>query len=102
MLSELQEPSVAAAVSILKEISIRARYKGDDVGTIESAVFDISGRKIHLFYKRDFDHGLVLNLDDELARGPRTEPLSKIFPNPVPFETGWRIETGPYTPKAEK
>jgi len=102
MLAELKEPSVAAAVSVLKEISIRARYKEQDVGTIDSAVFDITGRKVHIFYKRDYDHGLVLDLDGALAKGPRLEPLSKIFPNPVPFETGWRIETGPYTPKEAK
>jgi choloylglycine hydrolase len=102
MLESLSEPSVNAAVSVLKEISIRGRYKGDEVGSIDSAVFDITGRKVHVFYKRDFDHGLVLDLDSELAKGPRTEPLSKIFPNPIPFETGFRAETGPYTPKGEK
>ena len=80
----------------------QTEYKGQEIGTIESAVFDVAGRKMHIFYKRDYDHGLVLNVDDELAKGPRSESLSKIFPNPVPFEAGWRIETGPYTAKAEK
>jgi hypothetical protein len=89
-------------VAALREISIRARHQGQDVGTLESAVFDITGRRVHLYYKRDFDHPLVLNLDEELAKGARTVEMAKLFPNPVPFETGWRVEDGPYTPKAAK
>ncbi len=99
MLAELKDASVASAVSVLKEISIHAQYKGDEVGSVESVVFDLADRKVHLYYKRDFDHPLVLDLDQEIANGPRSVELKKLFPNPVPFETGDRIDTGPYVPK---
>lgn len=94
-LAQVKDPSVASAVEVLREISIHGRHQGDEVGSVESAVFDITARKVYLYYKRDFDHPLVLSLDDELARGPRTVPFKTLFPNPVPFELGNRYENGP-------
>jgi hypothetical protein len=95
MLAEVKEASVASAISVLKEISIHARHKGDEVGSVESAVFDLTGGKVHLYFKRDFDHPLTLDLNQEIEEGPRTVDLRKLFPNPVPFETGDRYENGP-------
>jgi hypothetical protein len=55
---------------------------------------------VHIYYKReDFDHPLTLDLDAEIAKGPRTVELKTLFPNPVPFETGHRHEDGPVAPK---
>ena len=85
MLAEVKEASVENMVSVLKEISIHGHYKGDEVGSIESVVFDLTGRKVHLYYKRDFDHPLTLDLDEEIAKGPRTVELKTLFPNPVPL-----------------
>jgi hypothetical protein len=99
LLAEIKEASTANAVSVLKEISIHGRYKGDEVGSVESVVFDLTGRKVHLYYKRDFDHPLTLDLDEELEKGARTVELRKLFPNPVQFEPGDRYENGPVAPK---
>jgi len=99
MLAEVKEASLSSMVAVLKEISIHALYKGDEVGSVETAVFDLTGRKVHLFYKRDFDHPLTLDLYEEIAKGPRTVEFKTLFPNPVPFELGYRAENGPYTPK---
>ena len=95
MLAETKEASVSATVAVLKEISIHGRYKGDEVGSVESAVFNLTHRKVHLYYKRDFGHPLTLDLDQELAKGPHTAEFKTLFPNPVPFETGERYENGP-------
>jgi len=99
MLAELKEASVASAVSVLKEISIHGRYKGDEVGSVESVVFDLTGRKVHLYYKRDFEHPLTLDFDEEVAKGAHTVELRKLFPGPVAFEPGERYEDGPIAPK---
>ena len=100
MLAEVREASVSNVVSVLKEISIHGRYKGGEVGSVESAVFDLTGRKVYLYSKRDFDHPLTLDLDQEIAKGPHTVEFRTLFPNPVPFEPSDRYENGPAAPKA--
>jgi len=100
MLDGVKEASVAAMVAVLKEVSIRGRSRGDEVGSIESAIFDLTGGKVHLYYKRDFDHPLTLDLCEEIAKGPRTVEYKALFPNPVPFEQGHRYEDGPIPPQA--
>jgi hypothetical protein len=50
---------------------------------------------VYLYYKRDFDHPLILDLDPEIAKAPRRVEFRALFPNPVPFETGDRYENGP-------
>lgn len=95
MLAQLKDASPASIVPVLKEISMGGRFRGEEVGTLDSTIWDITGRKLHLFYKRDFDHSLTFNLDEELAKGPRTVELKILFPNPIPFESAWRDESGP-------
>jgi choloylglycine hydrolase len=100
MLADVKEASVASVVSVLREISIHGFHKGDEVGSVDSAVFDVTGRKAYLYSKRDFDHPLILDLDQEIAKAPRTAEFRTLFPNPVPFETGERYENGPRAAKA--
>jgi hypothetical protein len=102
LLPHFQEASPSALIPLLKEISVGAKIKGEEVGTMNSTIWDITGRKLHLFYKRDFDHPLIFNLDEELAKGAHTIPLKDLFPNPIPFETAWRDENGPVDPKYVK
>ncbi len=102
MLVNVSDPLPAFITSVLKEVSVYAKMRGQEVGTLDSTVWDITERKLHLFYKRDFDHEMILNLDEELAKGGRTVPLDSLFPNPVPFETGWRDENGPVTLKSAR
>lgn len=94
-----KEASIASVASVLKEITVHAMFKGKEVGTNESVAWDLTGRKIAVFFKRDFDHPLLLDFDAEMAKGARTIELEKLCPNPVPFETAWRAEYGPYVPK---
>lgn len=95
MLPEIRDTSPAAIVPLLKEISQGARFHGEEAGTLHSSIWDVTGRKLHLYYKRDFDHPRIFNLDEELAKGEQTIELKTLFPNPVPFETAWRDEDGP-------
>jgi len=95
MLAQLKDASPASIVPVLKEISMGGRFRGEEVGTLDSTIWDITGRKLHVFYKRDFDHPLSFNLDEELAKGAHTVELKTLFPNPIPFESGWRDESGP-------
>jgi hypothetical protein len=94
MLDQLK-PEPESIVPLLKEISVGAKIKGQEVGTLNSTIWDVTGRKLYLYYKRDLNHPLVFDLDGELAKGARTVDLPVLFPNPVPFETVWRDDNGP-------
>ncbi len=98
MLDQLQ-PAPESIIPLLKEISVGAKIKGQEVGTLNSTIWDVTGRKLYVYYKRDFDHPLVFDLDAELAKGARTSDLPALFPNPVPFETAWRDDNGPVVRK---
>ncbi len=95
MLAEVKEASVETLLPVLKEISVYGRVRGEEVGTVQSTIWDLKARKLYLYYKRDFDHPLVFDLDQELGTGPRVVELKALFPNPIPFETAWRDENGP-------
>lgn len=95
MLSEVKEASVESLLPVLKEISVYGRVRGQEVGTADSTIWDLKARKLYLYYRRDFDHPLVFDLDQELAKGPRVADLKTLFPDPKPFESGWRDENGP-------
>ena len=97
--SAAKEASIASVAAVLKEMTFHAMYKGQEVMTNESVAWDLTGRKIDVFFKRDFDHPLHLDFDAEMAKGARVVELEKLIPNPAPFETGWRSEYGPYVPK---
>jgi hypothetical protein len=102
MLAQIKEATPAAVAGLLREMTVRARYHGEEVGTIDSTVWDVTARRLHVYYKRDFDHPLIFNLDEELAKGARTVALDTLFPDPVPFEPGWRGENGPIAASREK
>ena len=87
--------SADSVLSVMKEISVGAVLKGEEVGTLVTSVWDITSGELHLVYKRDYDHPLVFKLSEELAKGEHTIGLSTLFPHPVPFETAWRDENGP-------
>jgi hypothetical protein len=94
-----KEASIASVAAVLKEMTVHAMFHGKEVSTNESVAWDLTSRKIAVFFKRDFDHPLYLDLDAEMANGARLIELEKLCPNPVAFETGWRAEYGPYVPK---
>jgi hypothetical protein len=89
------EATPPGVVALLKEVSQGAIWKGNEVGTLHSNIWDVKDRKLYLYYKRDFDHPLVFSLDEELGKGAHTLELKDLFPNPSPFETQWRDENGP-------
>jgi hypothetical protein len=95
MLPQMAGASPASVFNVLKEISIGAVYRGEEVGTVYSAVWDVTQGELHVVYLRDYDHPRTFKLSEELAQGEHAVELDKLFPNPVPFETTWRGENGP-------
>jgi hypothetical protein len=100
MLPVLKDASADSVFSVLKEISVGAVLRGQEVGTLDSGVWDVTRGELHLVFKRDFDHPRIFKLSEELAKGEHSVDLTALFPNPVPFETAWRDENGPVVRKA--
>jgi len=48
--------------------------------TIYSQVYELNTGTIHLYLYHDFEHEVVLNLADELAKGPHVVALRDLFP----------------------
>ena len=48
--------------------------------TLFSQVYELNTGTIHLYLYHDFDHEVVLHLDEELAKGPHIIPLRSLFP----------------------
>lgn len=48
--------------------------------TLYSQVYELNTGIIHLYLYHDFEHEVVLNLADELAKGPHIVTISSLFP----------------------
>jgi len=57
-----------------------ATHQEGDFPTLYSQVYELDSNTIHLFQFHEFDDEVVLQLDEELARGPRNLAISSLFP----------------------
>jgi hypothetical protein len=96
----MKDAGPGSVFAVLREISVGGVVKGREVGTLYSGVWDVTNGELHLVYKRDYDHPRTFKLSDELAKGEHSIPLTELFADPVPFESGWRDENGPVVRKA--
>ena len=66
-------------------LAAAAQTKGQ-VATLYSNVFDLKTRTATLWLFHDFETSVLLNLDEELAKGKRTLKLPELFPRNAAFE----------------
>ncbi len=65
---------------ILKMVSIYERGDdGKETGTIYSNVYDLSKGDVYIYYKRDFETPIRINLEAELKKGKHTYKLRSLF-----------------------
>ena len=60
--------------------ALDATHQVGDSPTIYSQVYELNTCTIHLYLYHDFEHEVVLNLADELAKGPHVIALRDLFP----------------------
>ncbi len=63
-----------------------AAQRGRRVATLYSNVFELKTRTVRLYLFHDFEHPIVLDLDEELAKGERILRLADLFPPNPAFE----------------
>ncbi len=66
-------------VELFRQALIAAHAEGD-VPTLYSQVYELNKGLIHLYQFHDFEHEVVLNLADELAKGPHVATIASLFP----------------------
>jgi hypothetical protein len=67
------------SVELFRQI-LDATHQDHDVQTVYSQVYDLKKGLIYLYLFHDFQNGIVLNLADELAKGPHMASVASFFP----------------------
>jgi hypothetical protein len=65
--------------------ALSAIHQEGNVWTLYSNVYDLKAGKIHLYHFHDFDHEVVLDVKEELAKGPHSAAISSFFPESYAF-----------------
>ena len=73
MLQDASDFSVDLVRDILDAVHMEA--------TVYSNVYDLTHRVVYLYFLGDYDHVVVLDLEQELAQGARTLDLPALFPD---------------------
>jgi predicted choloylglycine hydrolase len=80
MLGNQREISVEYFQSILELVSKYEQTKdGNESGTIYSNVYDLSSGDVYVYYKRDFENPIKINLEAELKKGNHNYKLKSLF-----------------------
>ncbi|MGA1842985.1 MAG: carcinine hydrolase/isopenicillin-N N-acyltransferase family protein [bacterium] len=76
------EISIEYFASILKMVSQHEQTEGGkECGTIYSTIYDLANGEIYIYYKRDFENPIKLNLERELKKGNHSYTLESFFMN---------------------
>ncbi len=65
---------------------LEATHQDHYAQTVYSQVYDLKQGLIYLYLFHDYDNPIVLNLADELAKGPRTVSVDSLFPTNQDYE----------------
>jgi hypothetical protein len=68
-----------------------ATHQDHSVQTVYSQVYDLKQGLIHLYLFHDYEHGIVLNLADELAKGTHMASVASWFPKNQNYDQ-WSFE----------
>lgn len=60
--------------------ALDAAHAEGDFPTLYSQIYELNTGLIHLYQFHDFQHEVVLNLADELAKGPHIVTIASLFP----------------------
>jgi len=80
LLDAMHEPSVDACRKVLS-----ATHQENPDPTEYSNVYDLVNGRIHLYHFHDFDNVVVLDVAEEIAKGPHTVEIASLFPRKYAF-----------------
>jgi hypothetical protein len=84
--TKMLEGSPALSVGYIRDVMDAAHVEGE-ASTLYTNVYDLVNRKVYLYYFFDYEHVVVLDLAEELAKGAHAYDLPALFPpNPAAEE----------------
>jgi hypothetical protein len=78
------------SVELFRQI-LDATHQDHSAQTVYSQVYDLKKGLIYLYLFHDFQNGVVLNLADELAKGPHMVSVASFFPKNQNFDQ-WFVQ----------
>jgi hypothetical protein len=67
------------SVELFRDI-LNAVHQEGETPTLYSQVYDLKNRLIYLYQFHDFEHVVVLDINQELAKGPHSASIASLFP----------------------
>jgi hypothetical protein len=78
--SEMLEGSPALSVETMRDVMAAVHQKGPGSLTVYTNVYDLANRMVYLYYFSDYEHVVVIDLEEELAKGAHAYDLPALFP----------------------
>jgi hypothetical protein len=76
---QMLENADAISIDLFREI-LDAVHQDDGSPTVYSNIYDLKQRIVYLYHFHDYDNVVILNLDEELAKGEHSYDLPSLFP----------------------
>jgi hypothetical protein len=77
-------PTLKGALSVLQRMRSCREFLGN--GTFFSTLFEPDSGRVHLYFYHDFEHPVVFDLREELAKGAHMLDLPSLFPPNAEFQ----------------
>ncbi|MEZ4740299.1 MAG: hypothetical protein R2818_13305 [Flavobacteriales bacterium] len=84
LLAEGVAPTVPGALSVLQGMRSCREFLGN--GTFFSTLFEPDQGRVRLYFYHDFEHPVVFDLQEELAKGEHVLDIPSLFPPNAEFE----------------
>jgi hypothetical protein len=78
------------SVELFRQI-LDATHQEDNAQTVYSQVYDLKQGLIYLYLFHDYQNGTILNLADELAKGPHMVSVASLFPENQTYDQ-WSMQ----------
>jgi hypothetical protein len=78
--TEMLEGSPDLSVEYIRDVMAAAHQSGPGSRTLYTNVYDLANRLVYLYHFHDYEQVVVIDLEEELAKGAHTYDLPALFP----------------------
>jgi hypothetical protein len=78
--TQMLEGSPALSVEYMRDVMAAVHQPGPGSRTLYTNVYDLANRIVYLYYYHDYEHVVVIDLEEELAKGSHSYDVGGLFP----------------------
>jgi hypothetical protein len=78
--TEMLEAAAALSVEYIRDVMAAVHQGGPGSRTLYTNVYDLANRLVYLYHFYDYEHVVVIDLEEELAKGAHVYDLPALFP----------------------